>query len=187
MVYSLCQPITGRSQGKKRDFAQAHLGGLSEVITDGAKSLLFFGSSFMTSRLEQRIKKTDGCWLWTGEIDAHGYGCLDKKRAHRMVFEESYGPIPAGMCVCHICDNKWCVRPDHLFLGTSSDNNKDRMRKGRSAHQKGEEHGQHKLTSGDVREILSSNLLLKEIAALYSVDQSLVSRIKRRERWTHIV
>lgn len=80
------------------------------------------------------------CWEWNAGKDKDGYGQFSsyisyKKRkpyrSNRFVWELLFGPIPAGMLICHICDNPSCVRPDHLFLGTPSDNLKDAYRKGR--------------------------------------------------------
>lgn len=77
-----------------------------------------------------------GCWLWTANIGRNGYGQIQIKRrpvpAHRAAWELFKGPIPKGMHVCHRCDTPACVNPDHLFLGTMSDNIKDSYAKGRS-------------------------------------------------------
>ena len=86
-------------------------------------------------RFWSKVNKTDGCWEWTAYLNKQGYGRYgigsNVYRAHRLAFEEAYGPIPEGMFVCHKCDNPSCVRPDHLFLGTNSDNLKDCSAKGR--------------------------------------------------------
>lgn len=92
--------------------------------------------------LEERfwlyVQKSDGCWNWTGGLSSKGYAILkgeggDGKRlqSSRVSWEIHNGPIPPGLFVCHRCDNPKCVRPDHLFLGTQTDNMQDCIRKGR--------------------------------------------------------
>jgi len=90
----------------------------------------------LAERFWEKVEKTDGCWLWTSTLNTWGYGQFQigrtkQYRAHRIAYELTYGPIPAGMHVCHHCDNPRCVRPDHLFLGTHLDNMRDRQAKGR--------------------------------------------------------
>lgn len=101
------------------------------------------------------------CLEWAAGGLSCGYGMFSCVRnghrrlhlAHRIAYEYEYGPIPEGMHVCHRCDNRRCVRAEHLFLGTDRDNNHDMIRKGRARHPSGEESGSAKLTWEQVQEI----------------------------------
>lgn len=89
-------------------------------------------------RFWSQVEKTAGCWNWTGALNTHGYGHIrvHSKWAptHRFSWELSNGLIPDGLSVLHHCDNRRCVRPDHLFLGTALDNVRDMHAKGRDRH-----------------------------------------------------
>lgn len=86
-------------------------------------------------RFEAQVLLDDGCWEWQGSVGSHGYGqCYVNKTvrtAHRVAFEYWRGLIPAGLWVLHHCDNQRCVRPDHLYLGTNSDNMRGCTARGR--------------------------------------------------------
>jgi len=89
-----------------------------------------------TKQFWSYTNKSKNCWSWLRACRPDGYGIASvgtnkSKPAHRVSWQLSYGPIPSGLCVLHSCDNPRCVRPDHLFLGTKADNNKDRDNKGR--------------------------------------------------------
>jgi hypothetical protein len=86
------------------------------------------------------VRLSDHCWEWVGPIGAGGYGAFGAadraglpQRAHRASWIIHFGPIPDGLNVLHHCDNRPCVRPSHLFLGTQADNIHDMIAKGRHA------------------------------------------------------
>ena len=140
-----------------------------------------------------REEPNTGCWLWTGCIDSDGYGhCFipGKKRrlAHRMSWILRFGPIPDGLFVCHKCDVRDCVNPDHLFLGTPAENMADMIRKGRS--RRGEANPGSKLTILQVQQIkslLSQGKSLSEIAKQFQVTKQNIQRIKYGRIWRHVV
>ena len=129
-----------------------------------------------------------GCWLWTRGKYKDGYGGfkLDGKmvKVHRLSYQHFKGDIPEGLCVCHSCDNPVCVNPAHLWVGTNDDNITDKVGKWRHAH--GERHGRAKLIEADVLAIRSDHRSLRKIAADYGIDNTQVSKIKRRIRWSHV-
>jgi len=85
-----------------------------------------------------RVEKSDKCWLWTGAINSDGYGAVTinnrQWRAHRLSWFIANGPIPEGKAICHRCDVRHCVNPDHLFPGSWGDNNVDAINKRRHPH-----------------------------------------------------
>jgi hypothetical protein len=142
-------------------------------------------------RFWSKVNKTEGgCWEWTAAKDGSGYGLFRWQRrmvrVHRVSFELVHGPIPEDLHVCHRCDNRGCVNPDHLFLGTHRDNMTDMSQKGRARTPLGEDNLQAKLTRVTVREVRQAEGSQRQIAKRFGISQSQVSRIRGRRFWQHI-
>ncbi len=147
-----------------------------------------------------KVNKTDGCWEWTGTIMRSGYGHFSINNryqlAHRISYKMHFGAIPPGLCVLHQCDNRRCVRPEHLFLGTKKDNAQDAIAKDRFTT--GERNGVrkkkelHKITDAEVSEIIQryggrkryerGNVTYKQIANDYGVSKTLIIFILQGKR-----
>lgn len=124
----------------------------------------------------------NGCILWMGPVGNHGYGNFHYNKTlyltHRAAYEIFKGPIPDGMMVCHTCDVKICINPEHLFLGTSFDNMADMARKGRQSR---------KLTDEDVRQIRSIvGVSYAQIGRLYGVTEVMARNIRLGKWWRHL-
>jgi hypothetical protein len=121
----------------------------------------------------------------------NGYGRVTWKNqeqyyAHRLSYELFRGPIPSGCVVCHHCDNRKCVNPDHLFIGTQKDNLADMAAKKRSCL--GEKNGQAKLTEKQACAIrsLAGARTTSELAETYGVSRHLIRKIQIGELWGHV-
>ena len=148
-------------------------------------------------RLEDRfwekvvLKGPDECWEWTGATWADGAGQFyvngkeTVEKAYRASFIINFGPIPDGMLVCHHCDNRRCVNPRHLFLGTQKDNMSDAAVKGRISS--GERHYNSKLSFAFVSEIRilyeKGGFTHKSLAKKYGVASATISDLLRGATW----
>ena len=136
-----------------------------------------------------RVDPETGCWNWTGTLTASGYGqvCTGRSKhasAHRVAYSLFVGEIPKGLFACHRCDNRRCINPAHLFLGTAKDNADDMVRKGRQM--RGESHYAAKLKTEQVDSIRADGREYREIAADYGVSHALVGHIKRGKAWRSV-
>lgn len=148
-------------------------------------------------RFWAKVRKGDDsqCWEWVGSRAKAGYGTFGLDRgtvtAHRFSWEMRNGPIPDGMFVCHRCDNRACVNPSHLFLGSAADNNTDMWTKGRaSGGSVGERNHRALLTDDDVRDIrrrADAGEGRRSIAATYGVHKDTVGAVITGKNWRHVV
>jgi len=147
-------------------------------------------TSALYKKFMAKVEKTTTCWIFRSAPNNAGYGslCITKKigtkMAHRVSWELFNGPIPNGLCVCHTCDNRICVNPEHLFLGTHKDNTHDAIQKGRWSDPptaKGIDAHNAKLSFTDVQQIQELYRhgygTQKEIGVLFGVGRSTVSNI----------
>lgn len=128
------------------------------------------------------------CEEWTGRRNDKGYGYVGDRRAHRVAWERAHGPIPAGLCVLHRCDNPPCVNVEHLFLGTQAENIADRHAKGRdNGARPGEDHFAAKLTNTQVLEMRArysaGGVTQRQLADEYGVSRGNVSKIVNRRTY----
>lgn len=148
-------------------------------------------------RFWSHVQKTDGCWIWTGS-KRDGYGLFQSSKgkfagnAHRVSWIIANGPIRRGLLALHKCDNRACVKPSHLFIGTMQDNMDDRNRKGRQA--RGERHSRARLTEQQVlkiRQLKERGVYVgwgvrRDIAMRFCVSGETIASIWAGRSWRHL-
>jgi len=130
------------------------------------------------------------CWIWNGVVNWLGYGRLlveyKSTQAHRISWAIHHGEIPDGLHVLHTCNNRQCVNPAHLFLGTQSENTAQAYHDGNLHSMKGEAHPRAKLTNEKVIQIRNSSDTAAQLAQQYGVNKATIRDILSGRRWKHI-
>ena len=154
---------------------------------------------FFWSRVE--IDDESGCWNWVGAFSNCGYGkfsigglqtrAMTTQGAHRVSYELFVGPIEAGKVIKHKCDNKRCVNPEHLEMGTTSENTQEAYDRNLTNVRKGNEHPFAKLTTKDIADIREAAAngphgIQRQLAKQYGVCQPTISMIVNRRNWKHV-
>lgn len=137
-------------------------------------------------RFWAKVNKTETCWLWTASTGSNGYGqiMIEKRprRTHRVSWELTYGPIDDNISVLHKCDDRLCVNPEHLFLGSQAQNIADMVQKRR--------HYTPKLDESKVLEIrrlfATGNCDRATLASTFDVDKKTINNVIHRKQWKHI-
>lgn len=155
----------------------------------------------IAKRLEKYSTRNQetGCLEWHGYKDVYGYGILlvsingvkKNKKVHRLSYEQSYGGIDQGKLICHTCDVRNCIEPSHLFIGSSADNNRDMMSKGRfkagGKPHHGEKNPKAKLTKQQVdgiKVLFKYGISKRSIANSLYVNATTIQRIASGKNWT---
>jgi HNH endonuclease len=132
------------------------------------------------------------CIHWVGAHSEQGYGHMRWEGKHltkatRIAYEIAFGEFQKDLCVLHHCDNPKCVNPNHLFLGSRGDNNRDREQKGRGNQRKREKHGRHKLTEEQVAYIREKyargGITYKQLGTEFGLHYSTIGYIITGKHW----
>lgn len=178
----------GRKSVKRLDNVKATLRHGGSIYCSRPCANATVGS--VQDRLARQSKKVDetGCIEWTGYIRSDGYGSLriDGKQvqAHRAAYEFAFGKIEDGLLVCHRCDNRKCINPEHLFLGTHQDNMKDMTEKNRQSREASR--WSSKLNAGQVAEIRtrhSHGETIRALATYFGIGKTAIFNIVDRHTW----
>lgn len=157
------------------------------IITE--KDVKRFGTKYAVN------EETD-CWEWQAGIGTQGYGRFKIQQpeprtvyAHRVSFVMHAGAIPEGSLVLHKCDNRRCVNPAHLFLGSQLDNMQDMAKKGRDINRVGSKNPNAKLSDTDVFDIYDFYEKTKstlKVAAEWNITKNMAWLIVRGKQWKHL-
>ena len=137
------------------------------------------------------LVNANGCHICTSHApngDGYPYANFNGElwRLSRWVYTQNNGKIPENLVIRHTCDDRLCINPKHLEIGTKAENNKDRAERKRNRNQNGENNNMSKLTDKQVLEIRASNLSGSKIGTIYNISASLANMIKSKKRWKNL-
>jgi len=167
----------------------------NQKLRDAAKDEIRLSKKVAQFWSRVDIRGDAECWEWVGGLYSNGYGSLyggsklgmkNGLLAHRFSYIINIGEIPEGMVVCHKCDNRKCVNPSHLFLGTQAENMEDMRSKNRRNDCRGEAHRLAKLTEEDIVFILNSGLKVGTLAEMFAVSKPTILSIRWGDTWAHV-
>lgn len=146
-------------------------------------------------RFWKHCDKNGGCWIWKRGLSSDGYGKFSFKRnqktitcrAHRLSFFFTYKRIDSNLLICHICDNKVCVNPNHLFEGTVKDNALDAKAKGKLFSSKGEQLSNLTETQVlNIRQRIANGESQMELSRELKIGKNAIWHIVHRTTWKHL-
>ena len=174
-------PLAAKSKAKRTAVGISTGAGISMAITLKTGTL-----SELMSHVDMKPK---GCHIWKRHVEGSGYGQVyfqgKHTQAHRFLWQLLHGPLTANSLVCHTCDNRRCLNPNHLFIGTHQDNSDDKMNKGRSVSSPGQRNGNVKLTPWQVGFIrhIGHSISYAKMAPLFGVTPEMISLIVNNKNW----
>lgn len=144
-------------------------------------------SEIIRENFEKKVIKQDGCWGWNGMTSPNGYGRMNKNNkkigAHQVSWIIHHGNIPKGMNVLHRCNNAICTNYQHLYIGTQKQNIADAVRAGRA---RGFRTVLNEAEVIEIKKLIKEGYSIKQLAAKYKVNGTMISNIRRNKTWRHI-
>lgn len=141
----------------------------------------------ITPKMRRRVRTAyeadpnSGCWLWTGAINAHGYGLMNSRGhtvyAHRLAYTEAHGHVADGLLIRHLCDTRCCINPNHLLPGTHAENMRDKAKRAMPWHGT-----RYRRFSDEQRRQLATmdDLPTKECARIMGVSPDTIRNARRK-------